>query len=400
MPKPPSNPEIRLLDGQFYVDRPFEHYRFLRRHAPVYWDESGKVWGVALHEDIMAISKNPDLFCSRMSSRPDSPPIPSMINLDDPQHRRRRNLLNKGFTPRRVADHEPRIRAICRDLIGKVAARGECEFVHEIAAPLPMIVIGDLLGVATEDHDILLRWSDELIAATNGTATPEVMMRAAQSAGEYVKYALRVIADRRAKPPQDDLMSVLVHAEIDGEKLSDEELVQESLLILVGGDETTRHVITGGMSALIENPAERAKLVADPGAIPTAVEELLRWVTPIVNMNRTATRDAELRGQKIHAGDKLLLLYPSGNRDERVFADPDRLDVLREPNDHVAFGGYGAHSCLGSSLARLELRVMFEELLAWLPDMELATRAPLPLRPSNFIVGIEHMPVRFTPRES
>jgi cytochrome P450 family 142 subfamily A polypeptide 1 len=154
------------------------------------------------------------------------------------------------------------------------------------------------------------------------------------------------------------------------------------------------------MLALIENPAERAKLVADPGAIPTAVEELLRWVTPIVNMNRTATRDAELRGQKIHAGDKLLLLYASGNRDERVFAEPDRLDVLREPNDHVAFGGYGAHSCLGSSLARLELRVMFEELLAWLPDMELATRAPLPLRPSNFIVGIEHMPVRFTPRES
>ncbi len=400
MPQPPSNPEIHLLDGQFYVDRPFEHYRWLRRHAPVYWDESGKVWGVARHDDIMAISRNPEVFCSRMSSRPDSPPIPSMINLDDPQHRRRRNLVNKGFTPRRVADHEPRIRAICRDLIAKVAARGECEFVHEIAAPLPMIVIGDLLGVAAEDHDTLLRWSDELIAATNGTATPEVMMRAAQAAGEYVKYALRVIADRRAKPPQDDLMSVLVHAEIDGEKLSDEELVQESLLILVGGDETTRHVITGGMAALIESPAERAKLVADPSAIPTAVEELLRWVTPIVNMNRTATRDTELRGQKIRAGDKLLLLYASGNRDEQVFAEPDRLDVLREPNDHVAFGGYGAHSCLGSSLARLELRVMFEELLARLPDMELATRDPLPLRPSNFIVGIEHMPVRFTPRES
>ena len=400
MPQPPSNPRIRLLDGQFYVGRPFEHYRWMRRHAPVYWDDGGVVWGVALHEDIMAISRNPDLFCSRMSSRPDSPPIPSMINLDDPQHRRRRNLVNRGFTPRRVADHEPRIREICRDLIASVAALGECEFVREIAAPLPMIVIGDLLGVAAEDHDMLLRWSDELIAATNGTATPEVMMRAAQSAGEYVKYALRVIADRRAKPPQDDLMSVLVHAEIDGEKLSDEELVQESLLILVGGDETTRHVITGGMAALIENPAERAKLVANPSAIPTAVEELLRWVTPIVNMNRTATRDTELRGQKIRAGDKLLLLYPSGNRDERVFAEPDRLDVLREPNDHVAFGGYGAHSCLGSSLARLELRVMFEELLARLPDMELATREPLPLRPSNFIVGIEHMPVRFTPRES
>jgi len=398
MPDHPQNPEIRLLDGQFYVDRPHDHYRWMRRHAPVYWDDGGKVWGVALHEDVMAVSKNPDVFCSRMSSRPDSPPIPSMINLDDPQHKRRRNLVNKGFTPRRVEDHEAKIREICRGLIAKVAPRGECEFVREIAAPLPMIIIGDLLGVAPEDRDMLLRWSDELIAATNGTATPEVMMRAAQSAGEYVQYALRVIADRRARPPQDDLMSVLVHAEIDGEKLADEELVQESLLILVGGDETTRHVITGGMQALIQNPAERAKLVANPRGIPTAVEELLRWVTPIANMNRTATRDAELRGQKIRAGDKLLLLYGSANRDERVFTDPDRLDVARDPNDHVAFGGYGAHFCLGSSLARLELRVMFEELLARLPDMEIASDAPLPLRPSNFIVGIEHMPVRFTPR--
>jgi len=400
MPEARSNPEIRLLDGQFYVSRPFEHYRWMRRHAPVYWDETGGLWGVALHEDIMTISKNPELFCSRMSSRPDSPPIPSMINLDDPQHRRRRNLVNKGFTPRRVADHEPRIRQICRDLIAKVQGRGECEFVREIAAPLPMVVIGDLLGVAAEDHDMLLRWSDELIAATNGTASLEVMTRAMKSAGEYAQYALRVIADRRSKPPQDDLMSVLVHAEIDGEGLSDEELVQESLLILVGGDETTRHVITGGMAALLENPGERAKLVADPARIPTAVEELLRWATPIVNMNRTATRATELRGQKIREGDKLLLLYASGNRDERVFENADELHVDRDPNDHVAFGGYGAHSCLGSSLARLELRVMFEELLARLPDMELATREPLPLRPSNFIVGIEHMPVRFPAREN
>ncbi len=400
MPKSPSNSGIRLLDGKFYLDRPFDHYRWMRRHAPVYWDESGSVWGVSLHEDIMAVSKNSELFCSRLGSRPDSPPIPSMINLDDPQHKRRRNLVNRGFTPKRVEDHEPRIRAICRELVAKVAERGECEFVREIAAPLPMIVIGDLLGVATEDHDILLRWSDELIAATNGTATPEVMTLAAKSAGEYVQYALRVIADRRAKPLQNDLMSVLVHAEIDGEKLGDDELVQESLLILVGGDETTRHVISGGMEALIRNPAERAKLIADPRRIPTAVEELLRWVTPIVNMSRTATRDTELRGQKIREGDKLLLLYPSGNRDERVFSDPDRLDVARDPNDHVAFGGYGAHFCLGSSLARLELRVMFEELLASLPDLDLATREPLPLRPSNFIVGIERMPVRFTPRRA
>jgi cytochrome P450 family 142 subfamily A polypeptide 1 len=385
----PRNPEIRLLDGQFYLERPLEHYRWMRQHAPVCWDDAGKVWGVALHEDIMAVSRDPAAFCSRMSSRPDSPALPSMINLDDPEHKRRRNLVNKGFTPRRVEDHEPKIRAICRELIGKVAARGECEFVREIAAPLPMIVIGDMLGIAPEDRDMLLRWSDDMISATNAQASPEVQMKAAVAAGEYFQYAARVIADRRANPT-DDLISVLVHAEIDGERLSDEELFHESLLILVGGDETTRHVITGGMQALCEHPAERAKLVGHPERIPTAVEELLRWVTPIVNMNRTATRDV----------DKVLLLYKSGNRDERVFRDPDRLDVSRDPNDHVAFGGYGAHFCLGSSLARLELRVMFEELLAALPDLELASDAPLSLRPSNFIVGIEHMPVRFTPRRA
>jgi len=398
MPEPPQNPGIRLLDGAFYLDRPLEHYAWLRRHAPVYWDESAGLWAVSRHEDVMSVSKNPEVFCSRMSSRPDAPPIPSMINLDDPQHRRRRNLVNKGFTPRRVDDHEPKIRAICRELIESVAATGRCEFVREIAAPLPMIVIGDLLGVAPEDRGMLLRWSDDLIAGTDAAAPPEVKLRMMTAATEYIQYAQRVIADRRAKPPQDDLMSVLVHAEIDGERLGDDELIQESLLILVGGDETTRHVITGGMLALIRHPDARRALAAKPSAIPAAVEEMLRWVTPIKNMNRTATRDTELCGRKIEAGQKVLLLYEAANRDERVFAEPDRFDVARAPNDHVAFGGYGAHFCLGASLARLELRIMFEELLARLPDIGLDGPAEPRLRPSNFIVGIEHMPVVFTPR--
>ena len=392
----PENPEIRLLDGTFYLGRPLDHYRWLRRHAPVYWDASASLFAVSLHEDVMAVSKNPEVFCSRMSSRPDAPAIPSMINLDDPQHKRRRNLVNKGFTPRRVDDHEPKVRAICRDLIRRVSAKGGCEFVHEVAAPLPMIVIGDLLGVEPEDRDKLLRWSDDLIAGTDAAAPPDVKVRMMVAATEYVQYAQRVIADRRAKPLQDDLMSVLVHAEIDGERLSDEDLIQESLLILVGGDETTRHVITGGMLALIQHPDARRALAANPAAIPTAVEEMLRWVTPIKNMNRTATRDTEIRGQKVREGDKVLLLYEAANRDERVFRDPDRFDVTRNPNDHVAFGGYGAHFCLGASLARLELRIMFEELLAALPDIELAGEPKL--RPSNFIVGIDHMPVVFTPR--
>jgi cytochrome P450 family 142 subfamily A polypeptide 1 len=389
--------EIRLLDGYFYADEPHRHFQWMRESAPVYWDATGGVWGIALHEDIMAISRDAETFCSRFSSRPDAAPFPSMINLDDPDHKRRRNLVNKGFTLRRVQDHEPKIRQICTQLIERVALRGEWDFVRDIAAPLPMMVIGDMLGVEPADHDMLLRWSDDFIAATSVTAPPEVADRAIQAFAEYAEYNRRVVADRRAHP-RDDLMSILTHAEIDGGRLSDEEILQEGLLILVGGDETTRHVISGGMEQLIRNPAERRKLVGDPTKVPTAVEEMLRWVTPIQNMNRTATRTVELRGQTIREGDKVLLLYPSANRDERVFDRPFDFNVDREPNNHVAFGGYGGHFCLGASLARLELRVMFEELLRRLPDIELASEAPLPLRPSNFIVGIESMRVTLSPR--
>jgi cytochrome P450 family 142 subfamily A polypeptide 1 len=398
VPDHPENPAIRLLDGFFYVGEPLEHFRWMREHAPVYWDESSRLWGIALHEDVMKVSKSPGLFCSRKSSRPDAPALPSMINMDDPQHKLRRALVNKGFTRRRVEDHEEKIRRIVTELIDAVCEKGRCDFVREIAAPLPMIVIGDLLGVAPEDRDRLLRWSEEMLAAATATASPELAGRAAKAGLEYAQYALRVIADRRAKPPADDLMSVLVHAEIDSTRLDDEALVHESLLILVGGDETTRHVITEGMEALIRFPEQRERLLRDPSKIPVAVEEMLRWVSPIKNMNRTATRDTTLRGQKIREGDKLLLLYPSANRDERVFEDPDSFDVERSPNDHVAFGGYGTHFCLGASLARLELRVMFEELLRRLPDLELESEERLPLRPNNFIAGVERMPVVFAPR--
>jgi cytochrome P450 family 142 subfamily A polypeptide 1 len=398
MPDHPANPAIHLLDGFFYAAKPFEQYRWMRDQAPVYWDETSGLWGVARHQDVMRVSRSPELFCSSKSSRPDAPPLPSMINMDDPQHKLRRALVNKGFTKRRVEEHEGKIRRIVTELIDAVCDKGRCDFVREIAAPLPMIVIGDLLGVAPEDRDRLLRWSDEMLAASSATAPPELAARAARAGLEYAQYALRVIADRRAKSPHDDLMSVLVHAEIDGQKLDDEALVHESLLILVGGDETTRHVITEGMEALIRHPEQRAKLVRDPAKIPTAVEEMLRWVSPIKNMNRTATRDTELRGQKIREGDKLLLLYASANRDERAFARPDVFDVERDPNDHVAFGGYGTHFCLGASLARLELRVAFEELLRRLPDLELESDEPLPMRPNNFVVGIEQMGVVFAPR--
>ena len=396
MPDHPTHPEIKLLDGRFYAAGAHEHFAWMRANAPVYWDDEGAVWGVARHEDVLEASRHPELFCSGQSSRPDSPPIPSMINLDDPAHRRRRGLVSRGFTPRRVAAHEPKIRAICRELIDAIAPKGRCEFVAEVAAPLPMAMIGDLLGVEPEDRLMLQRWSDDLIAATSVTAPPEVMAGATRAFLEYSEYNRRVVADRRARP-RDDLMTVLVQAEIDGERMSDEDLLQEGLLILVGGNETTRHVITGGCEALCRNPEQRRLLIEDPRRIPTAVEEMLRWVTPIQNMNRTATRDVELGGQTIHAGDKVLLLYPSANRDESVFADPFRFDVSRDPNPHVAFG-FGAHFCLGASLARLELRSLFEELLPRLPDLRLVSEAPPPAVPSNFIRGLLKLEVEFTPR--
>ena len=391
----PTHPAIALLDGSFYAAGPHEHFAWMRAHAPVYWDDAGRVWGVARYADVLEVSRHPEVFCSGQSSRPDAPAIPSMINLDDPAHRRRRGLVSRGFTPRRVGAHEAKIRALCRELLDAIAPKGRCEFVDEIAAPLPMAMIGDLLGVEPEDRRMLQRWSDDLIASTSATATPEAAAAAFAAFQEYAEYNRRVVADRRARP-RDDLMSVLVQAEIDGERMSDEDLLQEGLLILVGGNETTRHVLTGGCEALCRHPQQMRMLREDPSRIPTAVEEMLRWVTPIQNMNRTALRDAPLGGQTIRAGDKVLLLYPSANRDEAVFAEPFRFDVTRDPNPHLAFG-FGAHFCLGASLARLELRVLFEELLPRLPDLRLVSDAPPPAVPSNFIRGLRRLEVEFTP---
>ena len=394
MTTPPARPEVRLLDGEFYAGDPHPHFRWLRENAPVYWDESAGLWGVALHADVMSVSRDPAVFSNAGGSRPDAPVLPSMINVDDPLHKRRRNLVNRGFTKGRLQAEEAKVREICVALVERARAKREFDFVREIAAPLPMIVIGDMLGVEPEDRDTLLRWSDDLIRGTSATASPEATAGAQRAFLEYYEYHRRVVADRRSKPQQADLISVLVHAEIDGEKLDDDALLHESLLILVGGDETTRHVISGGMRQLLLHPEQRDALAADPSRIPTAVEEMLRWVTPIQNMSRTATRDAVLRGEAIRKGDKLLLLYPSANRDATVFDEPDRFDVRRTPNDHVAFGGYGAHFCLGASLARLELRVMFEEIVRRLPRLLLASDSEPRLRPSNFITGIEEMPVR------
>ncbi len=390
MPDHPLNDAIRLTDGAFYAADPHAHFAWMREQAPVYWDEAGAVWGITRYEDVLAISRDPQTWRNSGGIRPDNPAMPYMIDMDDPDHRKRRALVNKGFTPRRVQEREARIRAVSIDLLERAKARGRFDFVRDVAAWLPLIVIGDMLGVDPADHARLLAWSEAMILGT-GATTVERIDGAARAFDEYVAYQRRVLADRRAHP-RDDLVSVLVHAEVDGERLDDDELVMETLLILIGGDETTRHVLSGGMYQLLLHPAARAALARDPTSIPTAVEEMLRWVSPIQNMARTAARDVELRGQRIHAGQKVILLYPSANRDAAVFPDPFRFDVARVPNEHLAFG-IGAHFCLGANLARLELRVLLEEALQRLPRLELATSDPPPLRASNFISGLESLPV-------
>jgi len=388
----PRHPAVALTDGAFYANDPHPHFDWLREHAPLYWDEAGQVWGVTRYADVLALSKDPQTFCSGGGIRPDQPPMPYMVDLDDPAHKQRRGLVSRGFTPRRVQEHEPRIREISAGLIEAAQARGRFDFVTDVAAWLPLIVIGDMLGVDPDDHARLLAWSEAMIMG-NGATTAEQLLQAAAAFDEYIDYQRQVIADRRAHP-REDLVSILVHAEIDGARLNDDELLMESLLILIGGDETTRHVLSGGMYELLRHPDQLRALARDPSGIPVSVEEMLRWVSPIQNMARSATRDVELHGQRIDAGQKVLLLYPAANRDAGVFRDPHRFDSKRAPNDHLAFG-IGAHFCLGANLARLELRVFFEELLRRTPDLTLASTDPPPRRPSNFICGIEHLPVEW-----
>ena len=392
MPDHATRDDIDLCSGAFWAGDHHEALAWMRAEAPVYWD--GAVWGVSRYGDLKEVAKDPTTFSNAGGIRPGFPPLPFMIDMDDPAHVQRRKLVNRGFTPKRVRGSEADVRRACTEILDAVAERGEADLVADIAALLPMIMIGDALGVRPEHRADLLRWSDDMVKGQDAHATAEQLDAAGNAFGEYWAYATEVIADRRAEP-RDDLMSVLVHAEVDGDRLSDDEIVHESLLILVGGDETTRHVITGGVHQLLSDRAQWERVVTDPAVRPAAVEEMLRWVSPIKNMVRTATRDVVLAGQQVREGQELMLLYPSANRDESVFDEPFRFDIDRFPNEHVAFG-FGPHFCLGASLARLEILVMLEELASRLPALALADPdAAPPMRPANFISGIEHLPVTF-----
>ena len=392
---PPADLHIGLTDGTFYGGDPFPAFAWLRDEAPAYFDEEAGVWGITRYADVKEISKDPATFSNAGGIRPDSSALPMMIDFDAPEHVRRRRLVSEGFTPKRIRESTDGVRNVCDAIIDKVCEQGYADFVRDIAAPLPMIVIGDMLGVAPEDRDSLLRWSDDMVKAL-GSPDPTAMDAAAVAAMEYAEYITAVVEQRRRDHQSDDLVGTLVHADIDGDKLDESSLIYETLLILIGGDETTRHVLSGGMYELLTHPDQFALLAAEPERRQLGIEEMLRWVSPIKNMARTATRDVELHGRTISKGQKLLLLYPSANRDERNFEEPERFDVTRTPNDHMAFG-FGAHFCLGNRLARLELATMLDRLVERLPDLALATDDEPAKRNANFVSGIESLPVTFTP---
>ena len=392
---PGTKPDIDLTNGNFYSDRgAHEVYRWMRAHEPVFRDRNGLA-AAATYQAVIEAERDPETFSNTGGIRPDNPGMPYMIDMDDPAHLLRRKLVNAGFTRKRVMDKMSSIDTLCDSLIDAVCERGECDFVRDIAAPLPMAVIGDMLGVLPSERATLLKWSDDLVCGLNSAADEATLQAVMDAFAGYSAYAMDTIAKRRAEPA-DDLFTILVNSEVDGERMDDQEILMETLLILIGGDETTRHTLSGGTEQLLRHRDQWEQLVADDAKVPGAMEEMLRWTSPVKNMARTLMRDVEFHGTQLRQGEKMLLMFESANFDESVFGDPESFRIDRNPNSHMAFG-FGTHFCMGNQLARLELSTMVRKLLTRLPDLRLADEGPLPLRPANFVSGLEAMPVVFTP---
>jgi cholest-4-en-3-one 26-monooxygenase len=394
--------EVELYNPDVYVNGvPHEAFRLLRKEAPVHFQKEPNGRGyyvITKYDDIVNISKNPKTFSSYHGTNIEEYPPEAldavrmlMVNMDPPQHNKFRKLASVAFTPRVVKALEPHIRERTQKILQEVQEKRDVDIVANMAGELPLQVICDLGGVPQADRHLIFNWSNRLI----GFDDPEFQTSFEDgtiAAAEVWQYANQLAEDRKGKTG-DDFVTLLVNAEVDGNRLTEMEFDAFFLMLMVAGNETTRNLISGGLLALLENPAEQARLVKDPSLVPSAVEEMLRWVTPVMYFRRTTTTDVEIRGVKIKEGEKVVMYYPSANRDEDVFTDPYKFDVGRTPNEHLAFGT-GQHFCLGASLARLEIRIMFEELLKRLPKFEL-TGKPRRLR-SNFINGYKEIPARFS----
>ncbi|MGH7948386.1 MAG: cytochrome P450 [Candidatus Binataceae bacterium] len=388
---------------------PHREWAHLRKHAPVFWYDRSNVepfWAITKHADIIEIARQPKSFINRPrllialndpAFQPGENLFRHLLNMDPPEHGKYRDLVNRRFTPRAVRELESEVDHITRTTIEQIASRSrngsiECDFVTDIAARVPLDVIAAQIGVPREDREQLFRWTNETIGSgdpefQDGSTPKDTLMRAREGLFTYFNN----LVEERRREPKDDLTTVLVQGRLDGQPLPTFELMSYFLLLVVAGNETTRNATTGGLLAFIENPAQWNLLRKNPELIKSAVEEVVRWTSPVIQFARTATVDYELRGQTIKAGQSLGLFYPSANRDEEVFEQPFKFDITRDPNPHLAFG-IGEHFCLGANLARLELEVIFKELIRWLDHAELTGEVER-LR-SSFVGGIKHMPVR------
>jgi len=424
MAEPSIDPNAELLalsESETFQDQQRVHEIFtrLRRDDPVAWTPEPfggpGFWSVTKYDDIQFVSKNPKLFSSdqllggitlespQMRANREGRDLAddeissifqagrSMIAMDPPDHNAHRRMVAPGFTPQKLDDLEPRIRRRCVEIFDRIASQNQCEFVSSIAAELPIQMLAELLGVEQDRRHDLFNWSNIIIGADDpdiATSRDHVIT----AFTDMINYAVELHAER-LESPGPDLLSMLVHTEVDGKPMDMADYISAFILLVVAGNETTRNAASGGLMALIENPAEFEKLRANPGLIDTAVEEIVRWTTPVIQFCRTATQDMEMRDQKVSAGEALCLFYPSANRDEDVFEDPQRFDVTREPNHHLAFG-HGAHFCLGANLARVELRAAIRALLPILPDMELVDAGVRV--PHLHVPGFRSLSVRYT----
>ncbi len=397
--------DIDLTDPANFVNGvPHEWFAYLRKNHPVWWHEEKDgpgFWAVTRYHDCNTVNRDYEHYSSHSKATfiwdlPDDQLAQLqmlMLNMDPPIHTRYRRLVNKGFTPRMIAQLHDRIEAATDSILDSVIERGEADFVTDIAAELPLIVIADLLGVPQEDRNRMFEWSNRMI----GNADPEYGITdedANLASVELYAYASELYARKRIDP-QNDLMSVLNGVDIEGEKLSELELELFFLLLTVAGNETTRNLISGGMVAFFENPDQWELLRNDRSLLPNAVEEMLRYVTPVMNFRRQTTAPVELSGQKIGTDEKVVFFHISANRDEEIFDDPQKFDITRNPNPHIAFGGGGPHFCLGANLARMEIKVMYEHLLDRVPDLTL--NGDVKRLRSEFISGVKHIPVSFPP---
>jgi cytochrome P450 family 142 subfamily A polypeptide 1 len=378
---------IDLLDGDFYVDDPYPTYAWMREHAPVYWDAANELWGISRYDDILEIEKAKEVFVNsdqeKGGYRPNLPADRAMIGTDDPLHTKRRKLVARRFTPKAVTSWEDHVRATVTDLLDAVAANGEAEIVGELAAPLPAMMIGDLLGFPRELWPKLMEWSERTIVGGGGprAATEDVV----HAAVEFYAACSDLYDEKRACPA-DDIMSIWTQATIDGAPLARDTVMSDCLLLLDGGAETTRTVIARILLELAARPDQWQRL-REGADLSVATEEFIRWVTPILNMCRVANRDYVLRGTTIRKGQQVVLMYPSANRDPAHFHDPERFDVTRRPNPHLAFG-FGTHFCLGAALARLEIRVFFEELVRRVASLRLKPDTEVVEIPNAFVFGL------------